>query len=78
MTYPLVLEGASLIDDYTFSESTLREAGWIPWEQFCSLLERIEARLGGSERMDELILRHAREAAPEASMPRSMRAERPG
>ena len=42
-----------LVDGLPFDEQTLRTAGWIAWDDYCTMVERVESAAGGPEAIEQ-------------------------
>src|SRR3954464_12940945 len=52
------IDRASLLRDFPFRESNIRDMRWIDWDDYCTLLERLERQCGGPAAVDALTAQH--------------------
>ena len=52
------LDRATLLEGLSFDERSLPRATWIPWDDYCVLLERFETLCGGPAAVERVLDRH--------------------
>lgn len=52
------LSPGPLVEGLSFTPSSLRDARWVGWDEYCTLIERFEARCGGPEAVEHFLADH--------------------